>query len=256
MTCFNQEPYDCRVEWGLRGAREAAKRGDITIIVDVLSFSSTVVTALHHGAVVYPCAPPLSQAQAYADKMGGKLAISRAEAARVGGYSLSPLSYRSTDAGQRIVLCSLNGAACTVAAAASPALLIGCLLNAAAVAQAADRLRQRYPAASVTIVPCGEQWENSREGDNTLRPGIEDYIGAGAILTRLHGSRSPEAMLCAAAYESAVSTASLDRLLWECGSGRELRMHGYEEDVRHSSHLDKYDIVPLLVDGRFVNASK
>ncbi|HZG57243.1 hypothetical protein [Paenibacillus sp.] len=42
---FDQSPYGCRVEWGVRGAREAAVRGDIVIVVDVFSFSSTVTAA-------------------------------------------------------------------------------------------------------------------------------------------------------------------------------------------------------------------
>ncbi|MFT9596793.1 hypothetical protein [Mesobacillus sp.] len=42
---FSQSLYECKVEWGRRGAREAAERGDIVIIVDVLSFSSTIVAA-------------------------------------------------------------------------------------------------------------------------------------------------------------------------------------------------------------------
>lgn len=46
---FDQSPYECRMEWGRRGAREAAERGDIVIIVDVLSFSSTVISAVSRG---------------------------------------------------------------------------------------------------------------------------------------------------------------------------------------------------------------
>ncbi|MBS4192756.1 hypothetical protein KHA94_21735 [Bacillus sp. FJAT-49705] len=51
---FNLSPYVCRVEWGIRGARNAAERGDIIIIVDVLSFSSTVISAVNYGAIIYP----------------------------------------------------------------------------------------------------------------------------------------------------------------------------------------------------------
>ena len=51
---YSQSPYVCRVEWGLRGARETAERGDITVIVDVLSFSSTVVTAFHFAPWIFP----------------------------------------------------------------------------------------------------------------------------------------------------------------------------------------------------------
>src|SRR5690606_41502592 len=46
--------------------------------------------------------------------------------------------------------------------------------------------------ADITVVPCDEQWADAREGKNRLRPGIEDDLGAGAILSRLRRSRSEE----------------------------------------------------------------
>jgi 2-phosphosulfolactate phosphatase len=57
--------------------------------------------------------------------------------------------------------------------------------------------------------------------------------------------------VCAAAYEQ--SRARLGELLWDCGSGRELRLAGYPGDVRHCSREDLYRTVPMLKDGRFVN---
>lgn len=64
---FDQSPYEIKLEWGQRGAREASGRGDIIIIVDVLSFSSTVVTALDYGAEIFPYPPPINEkAKAYA----------------------------------------------------------------------------------------------------------------------------------------------------------------------------------------------
>jgi 2-phosphosulfolactate phosphatase len=248
---FDQSPYEYRLEWGLRGAREAAERGDITIIVDVLSFSSAVITALHYGAVLFPCAPPIDRARQYAVELGAELVRSRAEAARLGGRSLSPACFGLSDRGKRIVICSLNGAACTSLAARSSAVLVGGLLNASAAADAAHRLLLRQAGAAVTVIACGEHWAAPRDDEHGLRPSLEDYLGAGAILSRLPGSKSPEAEVCAAAYEQ--SRARLGELLWDCGSGRELRLAGYPGDVRHCSREDLYRTVPMLKDGRFVN---
>src|SRR5436309_15693141 len=54
---FSQHPYRCRLEWGPEGARRGAERGDILVIVDTLSFSTTVVTAVREGGLIYPCGP-------------------------------------------------------------------------------------------------------------------------------------------------------------------------------------------------------
>jgi 2-phosphosulfolactate phosphatase len=116
---FDQSPYQCRVEWGLRGAREAAERGDILIVVDVLSFSSAVVTAHHYGAIIYPH-PTHEQAQEYADRMQATPLLGRAEAAARGLPSLSPASFGPEHRGQKFVLCSINGALCTWRLPTSP----------------------------------------------------------------------------------------------------------------------------------------
>lgn len=247
---FDQSPYACRVEWGQRGAREAAERGDITIIVDVLSFSSTVVTALSFGAISYPYPPPINDtARAYALRIGAELALGRAEAAKSGGRSLSPASFTADDSGKSFVLCSLNGAACSCIASKVPSLLVGSLLNATASAHAANRI-QDETGANITVVPCGEQWSNALDNENRLRPGIEDYLAAGLILSKLNGAKSPEAKVCIGAYESC--KADLHDLVWGCGSGRELRELGYEQDVRHCIQLDALDLVPVLQNNRFV----
>jgi 2-phosphosulfolactate phosphatase len=218
---FDQSPYKCRVEWGGRDAREAALRGDITIIVDVLSFSSTVTTALNFGASIFPFPPPMNEtAIDYAKSIGAQLVWGRAEAAKFGGHSLSPTSFTPADDGQKFVICSLNGAACTWVASKVPALLIGCFLNASAVSNAANQLNMKI-GANISVIACGEKWSSNLENENNMRPGIEDYLGAGFILSMLGGSKSPEAQVCIGAYEH--SKAKIQELVWDCGSGRELR---------------------------------
>ncbi|PLR94148.1 2-phosphosulfolactate phosphatase [Bacillus sp. T33-2] len=249
---YSQDPYNCRVEWGKRGAREAAGRGDIIIIVDVLSFSTAVTAAVHSGAAIYPFPPPINEeASAFAAQLGAELLLGRAEAAKIGRPSLSPVSFAPELKGNKFVMCSLNGAACTAVAAAVPALLAGSLLNATAVAETADLLQTRT-GANITVIACGEHWNNPKEGENVLRPSLEDYLGAGAILSELRGAKSPEALVCIGAYEH--SKPSLEQLIWDCGSGRELRKKGYEQDVRFSSQLDYCRTVPILVENHFVPA--
>ena len=43
------------LEWGVIGARQAAQRGDLVVVVDVLSFSTTLAVAVERGitSIVY-----------------------------------------------------------------------------------------------------------------------------------------------------------------------------------------------------------
>ncbi|MDZ5471474.1 2-phosphosulfolactate phosphatase [Bacillus sp. 31A1R] len=248
---YDQYPYDCRMEWGRRGAREAAERGDIVIVIDVLSFSSTVVSALSQGAIIYPY-PPNLDGKEYADQLGAEYILGRAEAAKMGKATLSPVSFTEEHANKKYVLTSLNGAFCTWLASRVPALLIGSLLNASSVAAVANKLRQETNKP-ITVIACGEQWMNGLEDEDTLRPSVEDYIGAGAILSYLRGSKSPEAEVCIGAFLQ--SKDRLRDLIFECGSGRELRGKGFEHDVIHCSQLNVYQTVPMLDKGHFVMAN-
>jgi 2-phosphosulfolactate phosphatase len=247
---FNQDPYSCRVEWGIRGAREAAERGDIIIIVDVLSFSSTVISALRQGAIIYPY-PPNLDGKSFAEKVGAEYILGRAEAAKLGKPTLSPVSFKKEHYNKKYVLSSLNGAFCTWIASKVPALLIGSLLNASSVSSVANQLRLQSNA-NITVVPCGEQWNDVREHENSLRPSIEDYLGAGAVLSYLEGEKSPEAEVCMGAFQNAKE--KITELIWDCGSGRELRQKGFEDDVSHCSRLNVYETVPLLNNDHFVSA--
>ncbi|WP_342562354.1 2-phosphosulfolactate phosphatase [Paenibacillus sp. FSL R7-0345] len=248
---FDQSPYDLKLDWGQRGARAAAERGDIVIFVDVLSFSSTVVTAVQHKANIYTHAPPVNdQVKAYAKELGADIIRGRAEAVRAGGHSMSPLTFSSADYDRNFILCTLNGAACTRIAAQAPALLIGSLLNVSAVADTANKMKLELGRA-VTVVPCGEKWPDAIGAENNLRPGIEDYLGAGLILSRLSGSRSPEAQICIGALQS--SGQRIGELIWESSSGRELRERGFEADVTYCCQMDISYAVPVLKDNRFVN---
>ncbi|GAA3409061.1 2-phosphosulfolactate phosphatase [Paenibacillus hodogayensis] len=249
---FDQSPYESRLEWGERGVREAAARGDIVIVVDVLSFSSTVATALHYGAIVFPHAKD-EHLSAFAKRHGAAIINGRSEAAAAGVATLSPVSFHPGHAGSRFVLCSLNGAVCARAGASATALMAGCLLNVSAIAAEAARLRAAT-GASVTVVPCGEKWTEPLPGENALRPSVEDYLGAGAILHALGGSLSPEAEVCAGAFLQ--SRGRIAELIWECGSGRELRDKGYGADVKHCSRVDVFTVVPLLREERFEVAAK
>jgi 2-phosphosulfolactate phosphatase len=133
-----------------------------------------------------------------------------------------------------------------------PHLLVGALVNAWAVSDAVAELLASTEL-NVTILACGERWQQPSE-DGELRFAIEDYLGAGAIIAGLPESvsRSPEAAICAGAFRSVGD--GLRDVLWESGSGRELREAGYPQDVEHCARLDAYDTVPRMINDWLVAA--
>jgi 2-phosphosulfolactate phosphatase len=215
---------DC--QWGLSGARQAA---DVAIIVDVLSFSTSVAVAVERGARVLPFWG--EHAAALADAIGGRAA---SKTRSLDMPSLSPASLRNAGAGETLVLASPNGARCSLAAEAEH-VFCGALRNASAVAEMAAEAGDR-----ILVVPAGEAWP-----DGSMRVAFEDLVGAGAIIARIGGDLSPEARAALAVFEEAKDDL-LQRLL-ACPSGRELAERGFEEDVRIAGELDVGAVAPMLM---------
>lgn len=242
---YTQHPYRCRFDWGRHGVRQAAERGDILVIVDTLRFSTTTVAAIDAGGFIYPCSFG-EDASTLARQIGGEAAVSRF--GEQGRFSLSPATYLHLEPGTRIVLASPNGATCSRYASHVPFLFVGALVNAQAVAAVVSSLLDERQELSVTVIACGERWKTATE-DGELRMALEDYLGAGAILSYLPQEKSAEARVCAGAFVQVQD--DLLSILWECGSGRELREKGFGADVQYAARLNVYETVPHMRDNHF-----
>jgi 2-phosphosulfolactate phosphatase len=141
-----------------------------------------------------------------------------------------------------LVLPSPNGSTLSLAAGDSQTMA-GCLRNAGAVASKANELGKQ-----ISVIAAGERWR-----DGLLRPGLEDLLGAGAIIATLNGRLSPEAQLALAAFESAQSTL-LDKL-FGCSSGKELVGRGFEADVHLAAQLNISKAAPHLIDGAYQDSN-
>ena len=131
-----QASYGVRCDWGPSGAAAIAVGADLAVVVDVLSFTTTLTVALERGITVYPYRWRDDRAQAYADERDAVLAIGRFEQddAKV-GVSLSPAAMSTVRGVERIVLPSPNGSTIAFALAHSGTTVVGaCLRNARAVA--------------------------------------------------------------------------------------------------------------------------
>jgi 2-phosphosulfolactate phosphatase len=240
-----QAAYTRRLDWGLAGALALvadARPGEVAVVVDVLSFTTTLAVAVEQGRTVHPYPGRAEDAAAYAAERGATLAVGRREGLAAGSVSLSPASFIATPGPERVVLPSPNGSAISFALADAGVTVVGASLrNASAVAQ---WLRSR-PAPAVSVVAAGERWP-----DGQLRPAVEDLWGAGAVLTALgQAGASPEARAAAAAFR-AVEQRLADEL-HDCASGRELVEDGFAADVELAAAHDVSTVVPVLTGDGF-----
>ena len=241
-----QTAYDLRFDWGLPGADRVLADADIAVVVDVLSFTTTVSVALDVGTSVLPYRWNDASAATFADEHAAALAVGRS-AAGPGEISLSPQTLRTNPPPARLVLPSPNGSTIAHHVAASGAVVLAASLrNAGAVS---DWITAHHaPTTRVAMIAAGEL-----SGDGTMRPAIEDLWGAGAVFAGLSAAGwtnwSPEAELAAIAYDAIRGREH--EALPACASGRELVEAGYPGDVAIAAEAGRSDAVPVLHDGCF-----
>jgi len=247
VTEHGQAAYRLRFDWGLTGARALVadpRPGDVAVVVDVLSFTTTLSVALERGIVVYPFPWAADQAPAYAEERGAVLARGRRAGLAAGSVSLSPASFDGVAGIQRVVLPSPNGSTIAFALAEAGVTVVGaCLRDAVAVGRWLAGVE-----GAISVVAAGERWP-----DGSLRPAAEDLWGAGAVLSALGaGDASPEARSAAAAYDAVRD--ELGTSLQQSASGRELVAAGFERDVEIAAAVDVSRVVPVLRGEVFVDA--
>ena len=235
---FDQAEFDIRCEWGLAGVKALSPISDIVIIVDVMSFSTCVSIAIEHGAQVLPFNDREIAADAYAKSKDAAIARPRG----VGTFSLSPKTFIGIHRGTRIVLPSPNGAELSMMTGTTTTFT-GCFRNARSVATVANKIGK-----TITVICAGEKWKE----DGSLRPAIEDFLGAGAIINNLQGNFSPEAKLAAEAFNS--TSVDLQTYLEACSSGKELIEMGFRSDIPLIADLNSDRSSPILINGVYTEA--
>lgn len=242
-----QKGTPARFEWGPTGAQRTGDDDGCVVVVDVLSFTTAVTLACERGTKILPY--PLGQpgADSFADAHHAELASRRGEETPARPWSLSPAALVRARAPERLVLPSPNGA--TVAVAAPGLVVAACLNNAAAAAGWLLRAGFGTSARPVTVIAAGERW-----GDGSLRPAVEDVLGAGAVLWALHEAGcdlSAEALVTAQAYRA----SDAETTVRSSSSALELTDAGYPEDVDMALSSLGEHCVPVLRNGAFSSES-
>lgn len=247
---MNNEPF-VSLDWFIEGLNSALKNNHIVIIVDTLRFSSAVVTAVAHGFTIYPISDQ-KQGAKFAASISAEISGKPGEAR----YSLSPLSYLNTSHAhnKRVVLYSPNGAACAELVKENNTAYIGCLLNAKSVGEQVSKAANNR-MQNVTVIAAGEQ-QAIDTGEKIVYVkkrsrrvfAVEDYLGCGAIISSMTLSKSPEAEVCESAFKG--SHEKIEELLLASWSGEYLVQHHLVDDVKHAAQLNRYDVVPVICDGK------
>lgn len=250
-AAHGQASYDVRLEWGPTGGAAIAAEADIAVVVDVLSFTTTLSIAVSRGTRVFPFRWNDERAREYAAERDAVLAVGRLEERelRDAPPSLSPARLLTADPVARLVLPSPNGSTICTALERPGLTVVGASLrNRTAVAQwLMPRVKD---GATLAVVPAGERWP-----DGSLRPAVEDLWGAGAVLAALgpvEQELSPEAEHARASYE--LTAGGVGAALAGTASGRELAVIGFAGDVAAAADLDADDAVPVLGPDGFISA--
>jgi 2-phosphosulfolactate phosphatase len=232
--------FDVRLGWGPVGVQSLCRNVGSVVLVDVLRFTTALDVAVTAGARVLPAPWPFDPSRALPD------GVELADGTGPRALTLSPSTLTALGPGDRIVLPSANGSHCSALAAEKGRTVVGgSLRNADAVArwilhQAGDGV------TPVGVVPCGERW-----ADGSLRPALEDLVGAGAIvhaLLQADSSRLPSPDAAAAAAAFCAVAHDLAGTLAASVSGRELLALGRQEDIGWAAALNVSRTVPVLGD--------
>jgi 2-phosphosulfolactate phosphatase len=245
---------------GVPGAREAAARDDVVVVVDALRASVTITSALVGGAVKVIPVLTVAEARTYLDREGYLVAGERGGVQIEGfhfGNSPTELGPQAAEVrGKTLVLTTSSGTRCVEAARGGTAqcpepcpeprrrvvegaaVLAGALPNATALAQAAFDLageRER----DIALIAAGVNGQAT----------VEDLFAARVIAQRLVAMG---AVLAEGEWDDHAAESEAAQVLKNSPSGQKLRGLGYGEDVAFCAQMDVFDVVPIFRDGGFV----
>jgi 2-phosphosulfolactate phosphatase len=219
------------------------------VVIDVLRASTSIITALHHGAKeIIPVNNVESVVKISSSLFGGlTLRAGERNAKMIEGFNLgnSPLEYtEEVVKGKSIILLTTNGSAAVVKGRHAKNLVVAAFVNLSAVVSFLAELE-----TDVDIVCAGK--ENSFC--------LEDAVCAGRIIGELDKVNSVKCVLDDAG-EAAVSLdksfgKNLQRLLKNCEHGQYLAGIGFADDIPACAEVDTFDTLPLL-SGSVLRAHK
>jgi 2-phosphosulfolactate phosphatase len=204
----------------------------VGIVVDVLRATSTMAQALAAGYRRVLCCAEIEEARALAESEGPARLAGERRLEHIDGFDFgnSPRELVGEPAAETLILTTTNGTRLLVAAAARfEVVLVGSLLNLAAVAAAA-----RETGEDVAVLCAGVLGELA----------LDDAYCAGRIVSVLGGEHMDSAVAAAriaASFPDSLAGLGASR------SARNLRTHGLEKDIEWCARESALDVVPRFV---------
>ncbi len=232
-----------RIDVALLPGQSFDRSRSVCVVVDVLRASSSIVTLLERGAEIVIGASDVETARAIHARLPDHVLCGEKDGLPPAGfdYGNSPSEFSRLDfRGRSAILATSNGTRILAALADAPAVLVGCLLNRAAVAQAAVAIASDR-GLDIAVV-CSAAY-----GGSTFV--LEDALGAGAITEAALAAEPSLRAAGAARFAADAFTAARARIGEAVASAchaQELVEAGLGEDVAYCARLDVSNVVPVL----------
>jgi len=217
--------------------------GKVVVVLDILFATTTMVTALAHGAKEIVPVLDEAGARAYGEGLaeGSYVLAGELYAETLDGFAhpapLSLVAHGIKD--KTVVYSTTNGTVAMTQCAGAARVYCGALLNAAAVV---ERILTEHSRDTVLIVCSGS-------GNNF---NFEDFYGAGCFVERFAERLGTAADLSDAAKAARMvyRAARAPEALLDCRVGRMMVQKGLAREVEFACRLDSLPIVPTLDEGR------
>jgi 2-phosphosulfolactate phosphatase len=215
--------------------------GKVVVVLDILFATSSIVTALAHGASeVIPTLDGRAAQEAAKDFPAGSYVLSgELNADTLEGFvHPTPKALLAEGiAGRRLIYCTTNGTVALAKSKGAAYVYAAALLNGRAVV---EHIVANHPESTILIVCSGS-------ADNF---NLEDFYGAGYLVSLFH-RRGASADYSDAALAAELLHDHCDGLdaLRRARVGRMMLARKLDEEVAFAAQESCYDVVPLLQDG-------
>lgn len=222
---------------GEAGCRYAVEHRCTAIVVDALRASATATMLLHSGATEILAVREVEEAFEAKRAMPDALLFGERGGVPPEGFDFgnSPRD-ASAAQGRRVIFTTTTGAGRLVSCRGASALMMGCPLNAAAVARIAA-----HRGDDVVVIPAGLAGDPHFDAQ-------EDWAGAVAIVMEASNPALGEGAAVVAEWQTRIRDEGLEALFARAPHAAKLRHVGMDLDIAYCAQLNTTPCVPLAIE--------